>query len=188
MSSTRTAFALFLIAVLHGACPAPGDARPRPPEPAAAGQQDPTTPVNSSPPQKPAGSGIDAPEESGSRAIPEDKSVKLSIEPLLVGNLIDRVMEPATITVHAPGALRVEVYLLPVDSPYGGKPTGKARLIGQDLTPANGFKIKWAKPTSDPYVKIFAVVHKKSAPESTIRSHTIDVGLGGQLLIPRSAP
>lgn len=186
-----SALTVFLLVAIAAISSTAVQGKPRPPEPAAPGREDPTTPPvtpGSSPAVNQPQEG-ESEKEPAAQAIPEDDSVKIKIDPVLVGNLVDRVIEPATITVIAPGALSAEVYLLPVDAPYGGKPTGKARLIGKDLTPANGFTVRWSQAEPDQYVKIFAVVHKKDAA-GPVRSHTLDIGLSGRRLRPhpRSTP
>src|SRR5689334_10768049 len=54
--------------------------------------------------------------ESTELDLPEDDSIKLKVEPLIVGSVVDRVAEPSTIAVECPGALTAEVYIVPVDA------------------------------------------------------------------------
>lgn len=79
------------------------------------------------------------------------------VEPVIVGNLGDRVSGPATVYVDAPGAAKVEVYMRPVDQPYSGKPLDSPQLIGTDTDPSNGFSVAWAADEPYLYVEIFAV-------------------------------
>jgi len=85
--------------------------------------------------------------------------VSVRVEPFIPTDLGDRVVEPATIYVDAPGAKRVKVYLQPVDQPYGGKPIGKRKLIGIDDDPSDGFAVAWAADEPFDYVEIFAVAY-----------------------------
>lgn len=106
----------------------------------------------------------------------EDTSIKLRVDPVLLDSVIDRVLEPAKIFVEAPGATVVDVFLVPVDAPYGGKPLGKGRLLGRDSTPRDGFVIDWSSSEPHQYLKLFAVVHKNGEQS---RSRTIDIAVSG---------
>lgn len=85
--------------------------------------------------------------------------VTVRVEPFIPTDLGDRVVEPATIYVDAPGAKRVKVYLQPVDQPYGGELIGKRKLIGIDDDPSDGFAVPWTAEEPFDYVEIFAVAY-----------------------------
>src|SRR5262245_35458134 len=74
------------------------------------------------------GSGGPAAAAGGSGGAP----VEVAVAPFIPTGLGDRVVEPATVYVRAPGAGRVEVYVRPVDAPFGGTPVRPARLVGTD--------------------------------------------------------
>lgn len=86
-------------------------------------------------------------------------TVSVRVDPIFPTNLGDRVLGPVTVYVDAPGASRVEVYIQPVDQPYGGQPVGDPKLIGADDTPANGFAVAWAADERDPYVNVYAIAY-----------------------------
>jgi len=113
----------------------------------------------------------------------EDASIKLRVEPILLDSVVDRVLEPAKIFIEAPGATSVDVFIVPVDAPYGGKPIGKGRLLGRDNTPRNGFIVDWTSTESHQYLKLFAVVHKN---DEHSRSRTIDIAVSGDRFKVRS--
>jgi hypothetical protein len=113
----------------------------------------------------------------------EDATIKLRVEPILLDSVVDRVLEPAKIFVEAPGATMVDVFLVPVDAPYGGRAVGKGRLLGRDSTPRNGFIIDWVSTESHQYLKLFAVVHKNGEQS---RSRTIDIAVSGDRFKVRS--
>jgi hypothetical protein len=98
--------------------------------------------------------------------LPVDESIKVTVEPVQVSNLVDRVMETATVSVKCPTALSAQVFVVPVDAPYGGRALEKPRLIGSDNKPADG-------------LKVFAVVRKSAAPNTPVRSRTVDFAMGG---------
>lgn len=85
--------------------------------------------------------------------------VTVRVEPFIPTDLGDRVVEPATVYVDAPGARRVKVFLQPVDQPFGGKAIGKRKLIGVDNDPSDGFAVAWAADEPFDYVEIFGVAY-----------------------------
>jgi hypothetical protein len=88
---------------------------------------------------------------------PETRPVTLSVEPIVVGDLGDRVTSPATVLVDAPGAVWVQVEVWPVDAPVGGAPTGEPRLIGAVANPEGAiFRIPWNATEPWPYVSLSA--------------------------------
>jgi hypothetical protein len=115
--------------------------------------------------------------------LPVDEKVHVHVEPYVAGSVVDRVSEPAavTVTISEPTSM-VEVFVVPVDSPYGGKALDKPRLIGKDDKPADGFKVMWTGKEKAPYVKVFAVVMKRAGVQRRWRSHTLDFGMGGMRL------
>ena len=117
----------------------------------------------------------------------QDPTVKVEVEPVVASSVVDRVIEPGTVIVRCPDALTAEVFLVPVDAPYGGKPLDIPRSIGKGTKTANVFKIRWTSKEPDQYVKLFAVVRRKSSPERRVRSHTIDLAIGGSRYVPDSA-
>ncbi len=88
----------------------------------------------------------------------ESYFVVLRVEPVIVGDLGDRVTGPATVFVEAPGAASVEVYVQPLDAPYG-KPLTAPTLIGADIDSSDGFAVYW--PADEPYdaVQLIAVAY-----------------------------
>jgi hypothetical protein len=118
--------------------------------------------------------------------LPVDDSIKVSISPVQVSHVVDHVVEPCIITVRCPEALSAQVFMVPVDAPYGGRGTDKPHLIGTDNNPKNnGFKVRWASKETSRYVKIFAVVRKRSAPLQEVRSLTVDIGIAGSRFDPQ---
>jgi hypothetical protein len=116
--------------------------------------------------------------------LPEDSTIKIRVFPLMPSNLVDRVGEPATVTVDCPGALSAEVFIVPVDAPYGGHALDRPRLIGKDIRPHDGLTVAWSEQEPDQYVKLFAVVRKRSQPDHRLRSHTIDLAMYGSRYKP----
>lgn len=113
--------------------------------------------------------------------LPVDESIKVSITPLQVSSLVDRMMEPVTIKVRCPEAARAQLFFVAVDAPYGGKVIDKPRLIGSDLKPEDGLTVRWSDKLTAQYIKVYAVVRKKGA-SSDVRSKTIDLAVGGARL------
>ena len=70
--------------------------------------------------------------------LPIDESLKVTVVPVVHTNVVDRVVDPCSVQVKAPGATQVQVFIVPVDSPYGGRATDSPRPIGTDSTPADG--------------------------------------------------
>ena len=115
-----------------------------------------------------------------------DETIKLRIEPLLRSAVVDRVVEGTTIYVKAPGSVRVEVYVEPVDSPYCGKSVGEARLIGQSSDARRNFPVNWGAVENHRYVKIYALAYKRDGV-SHGRSRSVDLSMGGsRLQMPRA--
>lgn len=109
-----------------------------------------------------------------------DDRIKVKISPLVIGPVIDRVTESAIVTVHAPGASRVEVYVEPVDAPYGGRKIGEPRLLGRSAD-LRGFTVTWSKPESDRYVRLYAIAYRLQSQPT--RSRGTDLGIGGRRLV-----
>jgi hypothetical protein len=110
--------------------------------------------------------------------LPVDQTIKIKVDPVQISNVVDRVNEPSTVTVSSAGMLNAQLFLVPVDSPYGGRSLGKPRLIGTVNRAGDQLAIRWTSKEPTPYVKLFAVVHKKDAPGTSVRSRTIDLGIG----------
>ncbi|MBI3763014.1 MAG: hypothetical protein HY260_14290 [Chloroflexi bacterium] len=87
-------------------------------------------------------------------------TVTVSVSPIIAANLGDRVLGPATVSVEAPGASRVEVYVWPVDGPFSNAALSDPKLIGVDDDAADGFAVPWA--ADEPYfaVKVFATAYR----------------------------
>lgn len=117
-----------------------------------------------------------------------DERVHVHVEPYVPGPVVDRITEPAAVTVEVPDCTRVEVFVVPVDAPYGGKAIDKPRMIGKDDKPADGFKVMWSGKEKTPYVKVFAVITKRNGVQRRFRSHTLDFGMGGARLDAPAAP
>lgn len=108
-----------------------------------------------------------------------DDRIKIKIAPIVIGPVIDRVTESATVTVRAPGASKVEVYLEPVDAPYGGRTTGEPRLLGRS-TNMRCFCVNWSAPEPAKYVRVYAIAYRSQAQPT--RSRGTDLGMGGKRL------
>jgi hypothetical protein len=120
--------------------------------------------------------------------LPVDDRVKVRVEPYVAGSVVDRISEPAAVTVQIPDCLKVEVFVVAVDAPYGGKAIEKPRLIGKDDKPADGFKVMWTGKEKTPYVKVFAVITKRAGVQRLFRSHTLDFGMAGTRLDAAAGP
>jgi hypothetical protein len=114
--------------------------------------------------------------------LPVDENIKLKVEPYVASPVVDRIIEPAAVIVGSPNTSEVEIFVVPVDSPYGGKALEKPHSVGKDEKPGDGFKVMWTKKESAPYVKVFAVVTHKTGIQRLYRSHTMDFGMGGSRL------
>lgn len=111
---------------------------------------------------------------------PTDEKIKVKVDPVVSNAVVDRITEPSTITVLCTGPVEeVELFVVPVDAPYGGKATDKPRAVGKDDKASDGFKITWTGKEHDPYVKLFAVVKKRGGGRARFRSRTLDFGMGG---------
>ena len=177
-----------LVACLLSGTPTFAGSQPvEPPPPAPAGSQPETqtppaeeSPENPSPkPKAPKPTELD---------LLQDPTVKVELDPVVASSLVDRVVEATTVTVHCPDAMTAEVFIVPVDAPYGGKPLDIPRSVGKGVRSANLFKVQWASKEPDQYVKLFAVVRRKSSPERRVRSHTIDLAIGGTRFEPDTQP
>lgn len=86
--------------------------------------------------------------------------VCVRVEPFIPTDLGNRVVTPATVYVAAPGAAWVDVYVQPVDAPFGGRRIGTPALIGSTTT-AEGtlVAVPWAADEPYPYVEVFAVAY-----------------------------
>jgi hypothetical protein len=110
------------------------------------------------------------------------------VAPFVPTNLGDRVVEPTTVYVHAPGATRVAVYARPVAAPYGGRPLGRPRLIGEAAgpgrtagaaaawgIPAPSFAVPWAADEPFPYVEVFGVAYYGAGDRAGRPSRPVDI-------------
>lgn len=111
-----------------------------------------------------------------------DENIRVRVEPVVIGQLIDRVTEPATIFVDCTNIKTASVYMEPVDAPYGGKALAEPKLIGTSTDAKHGFPIAWKSVEPYPYVKLFAICAQNNKDGGTRRSHAIDIGLAGQRL------
>lgn len=105
-----------------------------------------------------------------------DETIKVRVEPIVRSAVVDRVVEPTTIYVKAPGSTKVEVYLEPVDAPFCGKSVGQPRLIGKSIDGRRGFPVNWGAVEKHKYVKLYALVYKSDGQK---RSRSIDLCMGG---------
>lgn len=87
------------------------------------------------------------------------RSVALRVEPFIPAGLGDRVTGPTTVYVEAPGAVRVEVYVQPVEGPFSEVALAEAQQIGVDDDPADGFAIAWSADAPYFAVKLTAVAY-----------------------------
>jgi hypothetical protein len=120
--------------------------------------------------------------------LPIDESIKMKVEPFVSSPVVDRLIEPTTIVVGSPNTSEVEIFVVPVDAPYGGKALEKPHSVGKDDRPADGFRLIWTSKESAPYVKVFAVVTHKTGIQRRYRSHTMDFGMGGSRLETPAKP
>jgi hypothetical protein len=114
-----------------------------------------------------------------------DESIKVQVEPIERSAVIDRVAERSTIYVKAPGSVRVEVYLEPVDSPYCGRTLVQPRLLGQSSDVRHNFPIVWATAEPYRYVKVYARAYKADGV-TFARSRSVDLSMFGQRFSPRA--
>lgn len=123
-----------------------------------------------------------------------DDRIRVKVEPVVRNPVIERVVESARIKVRTPpGFFRVDIFIEPVDAPFGGKSLAHPKMLGQAFGNGN-FTLKWASPERYEYVKIFALAYKN--PAAAIfsaahgRSRAVDVALGGNrlLLMPDMGP
>jgi hypothetical protein len=113
-----------------------------------------------------------------------DDAVKLRVEPVQVSNLVDRLLEPSTITVKCREALSVQIFVMPVDAPYGGVPLGRPKLVASDNHPGSAYAFRWDSKEPNPYIKIFAVVRRQRDPYAFVRSRALDFAVGGMRYAP----
>jgi hypothetical protein len=92
----------------------------------------------------------------GGMCEPETRPVRLSVEPIEVGDLGDRVTGPATVGVEAPGAVWVQLEVWPVETPAGGPPLAEPRVIGAVSGSGDVFRILWNATEPWPYVALSA--------------------------------
>lgn len=123
-----------------------------------------------------------------------DDRIRVKVEPVVRNPVIERVVESARIKVKTPpGFFRVDIFIEPVDAPFGGKSLAHPKMLGQAFGNGN-FSLKWASPERYEYVKIFALAYRNpgAAIFSTAhgRSRAVDVALGGNrlLLMPDMGP
>jgi hypothetical protein len=118
-------------------------------------------------------------EEQTELDLPVDATVRLSVDPLFPSSLVDRVMEPCTVTVRGSNITSVDIMAVPVDAPYGGFAVATPRLVGHAAANkrSTAFLLRWSAVEPDRYLKLFAVVHKKNG--SLARSKTLDVCMSG---------
>lgn len=126
--------------------------------------------------------GVLSPESTPVTPLLLDERIKVRVEPVVRSTVVDRVIEPARISVKAPGFSRVEFFLEPVDAPFGGKSLGEPKLIGQSNN-YREFTYLWSSPVPHEYVKIFVLAYKNDGT-SMGRSRAIDLGIGGNKLKP----
>lgn len=117
-----------------------------------------------------------------------DDRISVKVTPLSTGPVVDRVMEPATVIVRAPGAAGVEVYLEPVDAPYGGRSKGEPRLLGKTASynHTRGFSLAWNSGEPYRYVRLFAIAVNSSG--QMVRSRGTDLAMGGVRQLPELVP
>lgn len=117
-----------------------------------------------------------------------DERIRVKVEPVVRNAVVERVVESARIKVKTPpGFFRVDIFVEPVDAPFGGKSLGVPKMLGQAF--GNGsFSYRWVSPEHYEYVKIFALAYKNpSAAVFSVpggRSRAIDVAIGGNRLQP----
>ena len=115
-----------------------------------------------------------------------DESIKVQVDPVERSPVVDRVIERSTIYVKAPGSVRVEIYLEPVDSPFCGKSLGEPRLLGKSSDGRRNFPVVWSNVEEHRYVKVYAKVYKRGL--STFgRSRSVDLAMCGQRFQPAPA-
>jgi hypothetical protein len=110
-----------------------------------------------------------------------DESIKVQVDPVQHGAVVDRIFESATIYVVAPGRVRVEVFLEPVDSPYCGKSLAEPRLLGCSSDQRRNFPVIWSNLEAHHYVKIYARAYKPGVAAFG-RSRSVDLAIVGQRL------
>jgi len=117
---------------------------------------------------------------------PIEEKIKMKVDPVMPGSLVDRITQPTVVIVESPGASAAEIFVVPVDAPYGGKAIDKPHSIGKDMRPSDGLKVMWTGKERFPYVKIFAVIDRPSGNPRRVRSHTMDFGMAGARLEAKS--
>lgn len=108
---------------------------------------------------------------------PIDDRIKVKVEPFVPGTVVDRLLEPSLVTIVNASGSEVELFVVPVDAPYGGKALDRPHSIGKDEKPADGWKLHWNGKEHQPYIKLFAVVHRRNGGHA--RSRTYDFGVAG---------
>jgi hypothetical protein len=107
-----------------------------------------------------------------------DENIKVKVDPIERSPVVDRVTERTTITVKAPGSVRVEIFLEPVDSPFCGRSLGEPRLIGRSTDGRRNFPVIWSKVEPHRYVKVYAKAYKPDGI-SFGRSRSVDLAMAG---------
>lgn len=115
-----------------------------------------------------------------------DERIRVKVEPVVRNAVVERVVEAARIRVKTPpGFFRVDIYIEPVDAPFGGKSLAEPKMLGQAFGNGN-FSLRWSSPEHYEYLKIFALAHKNPAASINSiaggRSRAIDVAVGGNRL------
>lgn len=105
--------------------------------------------------------------------------IQLHVQPLLRSHVVDKVSDPTTVSIDAKEpAQRVELYLEPVDAPYGGKTVGPSRLIGKSDKSGRKFTFNWTDREPYRYVRLFALVYR-NGNDSPEQSSSLDLGMAG---------
>lgn len=120
--------------------------------------------------------------------LPVDESIKVKVDPIVSGPVVERVVSPTAVMVGTKNTTEVEVFVVPVDAPYGGRALEKPHSVGKDDRAVDGFKVMWTQKETAPYVKVFAVVTRKTGFPHHVRSRTFDFGMGGTRLDAQNAP
>ncbi len=130
---------------------------------------------------------IEAAQPSGEPEV--DDRIKVRVTPVVLGPVVDRVTEATSVSVNAPaGASSVELYLEPVDAPYGGRSKGEARLLGKasSYQAVKRFTVAWNSAEPHRYVRLYALAYDSTGHPS--KSRGLDLGMGGARLLPEIEP
>ena len=131
-------------------------------------------------------------DSAASSELSVDERILVKVEPIVRNAVVERIVESARIKVKTPpGFLRVDIYIEPVDAPFGGKSLAVPKMLGQAFGNGN-FTLRWSSPERFEYFKIFALAHKNPSASvfsvSAGRSRAIDVAIGGNRLQPSLEP